>query len=215
MKVFIRVFRALQRSKNKTATAEINDTKTTSDSVSAPPVNMVTLKSSPKVCFNMLDKDLETKAPSVPRKKLQVVESFMAIAAKHDDKALLATFKSPSARIHLEDGFSMDAQTFCDTLRIMWDAFPDHKFCYETLEVVGETVELDNLVSSATHTGAPYTIGPKFPAIPAAGKYVINDQERLVFTFTEDGERLEDMSVISFGNVTGPAGFYEQIGGKL
>ena len=145
---------------------------------------------------------------------LEIIEEFMLIMKRHDHDALLAAFETPSSKVHLEDNFSTDAKTFSSTLKTMWDAFPDHAFHYDSVYAQGETVVIDGLVSSATHTGAPYTIGEAYPPIPATGKHVINDEERFVFTFTPDG-KVESMAVISFGNVTGPAGFYEQIGGEL
>ena len=48
---------------------------------------------------------------------------------------------------------------------------------------------------------------------PRGSKLVVNDEERFVFSFTPDG-KIKKMDVISFGNVTGPAGFYEQVSGK-
>ena len=207
MKLFSRVFRpARNGTKKKKASSNSSDRKVLSKNAGSGADDKSTATKSTQ----------PSEAPSTELTKVQIAENFMEIAARHDSEELLAAFSSPRARIHLEDGFSMSADSFCGALKHMWDAFPDHKFRYETVFTKdgGNAVVIDGLVSSATHTGVPYTIGEKYPAIPAAGKYVINDEERFLFTFAKNG-KLASMSVISFGNVTGPAGFYEQIGGKL
>lgn len=144
----------------------------------------------------------------------------MNAMAQHDIKALLATF-APSAKVHLEDGFQCEAQTFCTVHMIpLWESFPDFAFEYDSnLVVEGDKIHVEKVHAIGTHTGAPYSLGLKYPAIEAQGKSIRTDEESFVFHFEQvEGSgkwKIREFVVISFGSLTGPAGTYELIGGKL
>ncbi|CAB9525225.1 expressed unknown protein [Seminavis robusta] len=148
--------------------------------------------------------------------KVKIVEDWIKNSNRHRSDKLLEAFASGRSKVHLEDGFSTHAETFCDGMQNIYEAFPDFAFHYDSIEQENSTtVAVEGLVASGTHTGAPYTIDAKhFPAIPATGRHVINDEERFVFVFTDDN-KIKSFAVIGFGNVTGPPGLYEQIGGNV
>ena len=62
------------------------------------------------------------------------------------------------------------------------------------------------------HTGPAFGFAV-FPPVPTTNKHVVLDPERLWFTL-KDG-KIDKIEVIALGNLTGPAGLYLSIGGKM
>ena len=90
-------------------------------------------------------------------------------------------------------------------------SFPDfcliHKFLKDGRN--GEPVAA-RFVAVGTHTGVPFGFGPCEP-IPAQGKKVINDPEEFHYFFRKG--KICRIRVYPQGDMTGPSGFYTQIGG--
>ena len=159
------------------------------------------------------------------RKKLPdhvlIVEEFLEAVSRHD-KDVLSFFVSPLCQVHLEDDFSTNAQLYCESLLPdLWKAFPDYQLKYKSIRRAGDDdrrcrVLVEGVTSFGNHTGTAYSIGPDYPPIPAFGRRVKTDEERFLCTFAECGTKLQELTIVSLGVVTGPAGFYEQVlGGRL
>lgn len=113
-----------------------------------------------------------------------------------------------------EDDFTITPRQWAQVAGNTKASFPNMKFDYESIkEVRPNKIEIEGLCFSGTHTGEPFTFAPPFPAIPATGIHVVNDEERLIFTMEDD--KIKSVEVISLGAHTGPPGAYEQIGGCL
>jgi len=100
-------------------------------------------------------------------------------------------------------------------------SFPDFRFQYERavpISVSNDDDDEEEVVvvvllgfrASGTHTGEPYGLGP-CEAIPATGKRVLNDPEE-VYCFLR-GDKIARIVDYPRGEMTGPPGFYTQIGG--
>ena len=150
---------------------------------------------------------------------------------------ILACYASPDTPMIAEDGEQYKASDLAFFCTNICKSLPDfhmtygkvtyraktpkqHKNTYrskeedESEEIVAE-VELDNLVVSGTHTGAPYTMAPGvLPEIPPSGKFIQNDEERMVFYFNKKGQIVKSL-LISLGVHTGPIGVYTLAGGDV
>jgi hypothetical protein len=105
---------------------------------------------------------------------------------------------------------------FADIIALIHASFPDGRFDYTDIYdgEVPNTVVVEGFRFTGTHTGKPYSFLPRVPALPASGKHVANDEERLYFTMSVD-HKIEHVTVIAMGMHTGPAGIYEQLDGSL
>ena len=113
-----------------------------------------------------------------------------------------------------EDGYSISSREWVHACTVIKASFPNMRFDYESIKEAGPSkVAVEGLRFSGTHSGEPYSFAPPFPAIPATGIHVENDEERLELGM-EDG-KIKSMLVISLGLHTGPPGVYEKIGGSL
>lgn len=130
---------------------------------------------------------------------------------------LLACFPSSKAKFKPEDFPSFDADTLVTVMEAIHQSFPDVQWTFKNIKAGTEphVVVCEGVRCSGTHTGAPYSFAPGFPAIPATHKFVQNDEEKLYFTLTPDTHKIRKVQIFALGCVTGPAGLYEQIGGKV
>ena len=115
--------------------------------------------------------------------------------------------------IEFPDAATMNFDEFRQEMENCFASFPDTRFSYSPAKVVqpGKMAIISKLSVSGTHTGKPYGFGP-YPEIEAKGIKVQNDPERMTVTANENGE----ISLVLFeplGEMTGPPGFYTQIGG--
>lgn len=128
--------------------------------------------------------------------------------------AMLECFSSKKALFAPEDFPALSVEVMAQGHINLMKSFPDMKFTYKKIiEEEPNLVRVEGLVCSGTHTGEPYSMAPGFPAIPATGKFCQNDEEQLYVTLVDN--KIEKVEIVAFGSVTGPAGFYEQIGGDL
>jgi hypothetical protein len=150
-------------------------------------------------------------------------------------KRILDCFASPDSPLIAEDGEKYKATDLSDLCVNICKSFPDFHMKYgdvtfidksvqgngqsvvdKTLsdeETIVAQVELDGLIVSGTHTGAPYTIAPGvLPALPPSGTYVENDEQRMVF-FLNKKAKIVKSQLISLGVHTGAIGLYTLAGG--
>jgi hypothetical protein len=127
-----------------------------------------------------------------------------------------ASFQSRYAIFEVDDLPDLPCFIFADIIELIHASFPDGRFDYTDIYdgVVPNTVVVEGFRFTGTHTGMPYSFLPGVPALPASGKHVANDEERLYFTMGVD-HKIEHVTVIAMGMHTGPAGIYEQLIGSL
>lgn len=145
----------------------------------------------------------------------RLMEAYNHFSSVEDYVSL---FSSPEKKvISFEDDYPNISPRLCaEGVRDLHMSFPDVRFVYDKIRLGDETNEvvIEGLRAQGTHTGAPYTFAPEvFPAIPATGIHCVNDEE--VIELKLKSGKIESMQVISLGCMTGPPGFYEQIGGSL
>ena len=118
-------------------------------------------------------------------------------------------------RYIFEDGQSLKVGEVAQAQILIRKSFPDFKFNYTSMEVLlgPNTVTIEGLQASGTHTGEPFTYAPTIPAIPATGIHCANDEERAIIEFDDETGKIKTIRVISMGTKTGLIGLYEQIGG--
>jgi hypothetical protein len=127
-----------------------------------------------------------------------------------------ASFQSRYAMFEVDDLPDLPCYIFADIIELIHASFPDGRFDYTDIYDgdVPNTVVVEGFRFTGTHTGKPYSYLPHVPALPASGKHVANDDERLYFTMSVD-HKIEHVTVIAMGMHTGPAGIYEQLNGSL
>ncbi|CAB9507358.1 expressed unknown protein [Seminavis robusta] len=126
----------------------------------------------------------------------------------------LSHFASPDVVIKFEDMPSITARIMAVEMDKCYKSFPNLHFHYESVkEVRPGHVLVEDLQVSGTHTGEPFAFA-HFPAIPTSNKHLVNDHERLWFTVNKEG-KIVLQEAIALGSVTGIAGFYMQLGGKM
>ena len=156
-----------------------------------------------------------------------------------DDNELYAQriidcFASPDSPLIAEDGEKYTTTDLANLCIMICKSFPDFHMkygdvtyidkegssnhtsfgtnCPEEERIVAQ-VELDALIVSGTHTGEPYTIAPDvLPALEPSGKYVENDEQRMVFFLNKDAKIVKSQ-LVSLGVHTGAIGLYTLAGG--
>ncbi|CAB9496823.1 expressed unknown protein [Seminavis robusta] len=167
-------------------------------------------------------KSSKTKPPSsIPQEVEEfktanetVVAGLIDVINGHGTAEEMASFfKSGDIRVKFEDAPSITAAMFTGVVKMLHGSFPDFRLQYESIkEDRSGVVLVEELRASGTHTGEPFGFA-HFPPIPASHKHVINDPERMWFK-VRDG-KIVDIECLSLGDLTGPPGFYLQLGGKM
>ncbi|CAB9502558.1 expressed unknown protein [Seminavis robusta] len=122
-------------------------------------------------------------------------------------------FSSGGVPVKFEDAPSITSDIWIAETEKAQQSFPDIHFQYESIK--GDRsgmVLVEELNASGTHTGKPYGFA-HFPPVSTTYNFIVNDPERLWFK-VKDG-KITAMEVISLGDLTGPPGFYAQVGGKM
>ncbi|CAB9498180.1 unknown protein [Seminavis robusta] len=126
---------------------------------------------------------------------------------------LLQFYASDDVPVKFDDMHIMPAVAVQTEVVKLTKSFQDFKFSYESVkEIKPGTVIVEDLVVSGTHNGEPYKF-MAFPPIPATGKHVVLDPERVWFVM-KDGKIVKHM-ILALGNLTGPPGMYISIGGNM
>mmetsp|Transcript_2149 Transcript_2149/g.4692 ORF Transcript_2149/g.4692 Transcript_2149/m.4692 type:complete len:207 (-) Transcript_2149:104-724(-) len=166
-----------------------------------------------------LKKSKKTDAPIEKERKslaLRVAERYIGLYRSepgHEEE--LRELFHPGSFYTFEDIPPIPTSASVDVLKGLNASFLDIKWEYDEMkEPRPGLVEVSGFRVSGTHNGAPYTFHPNFPAIPAAGKFCQNDEETMTLHINEHG-KIEQIQIVALGILTGPAGFYEQIGGKM
>ena len=145
----------------------------------------------------------------------RLVEEFMEVLNSNPTvEEQLRFHESPNIRIKFDDEPSMTILEMSNIItNTVYKSFPDFQFSYESLRQFSPgVVVLENCQPNGTHTGTPFQL-PNLPPIPAAGKFVKLDPERLFFTIRSG--KIAEIEVVALGRTTGPLGLYEGLGGQL
>ncbi|CAB9496817.1 expressed unknown protein [Seminavis robusta] len=142
------------------------------------------------------------------------ITSFLAAMNNHQSMdQLLNFFSSPEVEVKFEDAPSITAAMWASETEKLSKSFPDIQYSYESIKQDHHgLVVVEELQVSGTHSGEPYSFA-YFPPVPTTNKHIINDPERVWFK-VKDG-KIALVQDISLGDLTGPPGFYVQIGGKM
>ncbi|CAB9517116.1 expressed unknown protein [Seminavis robusta] len=142
----------------------------------------------------------------------QLVRYYMHAKNRHATTEELLPLFHETATVKFDDQGCLTAVQLVTEIHKLYQAFEDLSFSFESVKEVrpGEVL-VEQLVVSGTHTGN--LIFMDLPAIPASGKHVVLDPER-VWVNVEDG-KIAKMDVMALGNLTGPPGLYVSVGGKL
>ncbi|CAB9525855.1 expressed unknown protein [Seminavis robusta] len=145
----------------------------------------------------------------------QIIANYLEVLNGHGSvEEMLAFFASPDVGVYPDGGDPATAAMFANILRDCYLSFEDMCFDgHSVKEVKPGVVLLEDNVVAGTHTGAPYQPLPSLAAVPASGKRVTLDPERVFFQI-KDG-KITKMDVISQGVHTGVEGLYVLAGGSF
>ena len=108
----------------------------------------------------------------------------------------------------------MPFELFFSSCKAIWESFPEQQLAWDSVkEIRPGVVKVKNYKGYGRHTGKPYSFGP-YPPIKAKGAVVDEKPCHLIIT-------LKRGKVVGFeinayhGDVVGPPGYYQQIGGDL
>lgn len=158
---------------------------------------------------------------------VRTIEKRIAIAREHWNCVVGNNLRAARALVSddMHVHFMDDAKDLYMDIR--WDdwalehermcaSFPDLSMRYFNVTHCCGAVVLQGVRFSGTHTGAAYAFGP-CPLIETTHKYVENDPEEIYYFFQSGKEKHKDkicrIIVCPKGEMTGPAGFYTQLGG--
>uniref|UniRef100_A0A7S3KXR5 SnoaL-like domain-containing protein n=1 Tax=Amphora coffeiformis TaxID=265554 RepID=A0A7S3KXR5_9STRA len=106
---------------------------------------------------------------------------------------------------------NMKMTDFLNEFVRVFKAFPDLNFLWKDIKQVQPgVVEIGFFQVTGTHTGEPWGFEP-FPAVPAEGRKVKTDPERIVFQ--TEGGKFRKITYIASSDQSGLPGIYRQIGG--
>jgi hypothetical protein len=76
----------------------------------------------------------------IPKKptRFQIAEAWIQSYNNHNADELLNAFVSGNSHVHLEDGFSTNAKTFCDCMKRIYETFPNFIFHYGSIKLEDE-----------------------------------------------------------------------------
>ena len=108
----------------------------------------------------------------------------------------------------------MSFDLFIDSCRAIWASFPDNIMTWDSItEIRPGVVRVKNFKGHATHSGRPYSFGP-YPPIKAKGAIV--DEKPCHLTFNLKRGKVVSFEINAYhGDLVGPPGYYQQIGGDL
>ena len=145
----------------------------------------------------------------------KIIADYLATLNRHGSvEEMLTFFASPDVEVAPEDAPAVPASVFAQILVDCYLSFQDMSFDGHSIkEIRPGVVYLEDNVVTGTHTGVPYQPLPSLPPVPASGKYVVLDPERVYFTM-ENG-KITRMEVIALGCNSGVTGLYTLAGGKM
>lgn len=143
---------------------------------------------------------------------MQALEVFMDILNRKSYTELLLLCER-AGDIWFEDA-TMGVQEYVEEMVRCSRVFPDLQFDYESIECNGQDQAIiKGLRVSGTHQG-PYGFGP-YPEIPATQIKCQNDPEDVFLWIDPADGKITKVKFIAKGKLTGPPGFYQQIGGVI
>ena len=196
----LKIFRSKQNTENKVAEGESKEVSTISGSSKNSNGTGKSHKSKAKQSSDVA----ETKPRNV-----KFVEKFVKVLNSHN-KEKMHTLFTPDAVFVPEDVPAVPIAHLLNIVDLLIASFPDLAFSYKVIKEDGENlIVVENIQSSGTHTGAPYSPMPdKLEPVAATGKYIAVDDEHWYLEI--EGGKIKKFSVIATGGCTGPVGMYER-----
>ena len=160
--------------------------------------------------------DSSFPAPTTSRRTLAeaAVEGFIEALNRVDVPRMRQLFEV-DAEVIFEDTFMSVAEYFEEMLRL-YPAFPDLSFTWQSVQAMGDDDDqaiLKGLRAQGTHT-RPYGFGP-YPEIEATHVVCKNDPEDVIVWVNPTNGKIRKAVFVPKGELTGPPGFYTQIGGLI
>lgn len=143
----------------------------------------------------------------------KTVALFFQLINRHRIQEIATQCFAPNGTIAFQN-MSTAIGEFCTEMESIVMSFPNFDISFTTIaEKSFGIVVVEDGVATGTHTGAAYGFGP-FPPVAKSHRTVRNDPERYEFHLDEN-QRITHCRVCcrDEGALSGPAGFYEQVGG--
>ncbi|KAL7560051.1 hypothetical protein ACA910_000088 [Epithemia clementina (nom. ined.)] len=192
---------ASSRSTTSTATIESRSTQNTNRSIAAAKPQVPALVSSV----------VAVQPPQTANEK--VVTEWMEQFRKHDIDAALAMTMDGFMMNWIDSDMDMLGKDFHESMKIAYASMPDLKFHYSSITSIDEErVLISNLYAYGTHTGAPFSFGP-YPPLEAKGAKF--QDAPIELTATVKNGKIAHSLCDAKGEMVGPPGMYEQLGGIL
>ena len=179
--------------------------------------NLFGNKSSKSTTKKSKQEGSDTKKESAPEaafedERLTVAKAYLQSKNNRDMEASRKLLTSDFVTQFKE--FEAELEDYARESQNLYDAFPDFNVKHTvdnpiTLREDGVVV-IDRIVPNGHHTGKPYSFGPCEPIEPK-GTYVENSPETIYLHFR--GDKIYKQEIVSHGEMTGPPGFYTQLGG--
>ncbi|KAL7558565.1 hypothetical protein ACA910_000089 [Epithemia clementina (nom. ined.)] len=143
----------------------------------------------------------------------KVVTEWMEQFRKHDIDAALAMTMDGFMMNWIDSDMDMLGKDFHESMKIAYASMPDLKFHYSSITSIDEErVLISNLYAYGTHTGAPFSFGP-YPPLEAKGAKF--QDAPIELTATVKNGTITHSLCDAKGEMVGPPGMYEQLGGIL
>ena len=153
-------------------------------------------------------KSVETQGTS---DAVTALQTFIDILDRGAIEELTHLFED-SAEVIFEDAF-MNISEYIEEMVRACRAFPDLKFKWKSVKAEGDNkAVIRGLQAQGTHQ-RPYGFGP-YPPIEATQIKCTNDPEDVIVWMGSKG-KISKAQFIPKGELTGPPGFYTQIGGLI
>lgn len=139
------------------------------------------------------------------------IESFIGILNRGATEEMPRLFQA-NADVVFTDAH-MTIEEYTEEMKRACQAFPDLSFTWQSVEAIGtDQAVVRGLRAQGTHKG-PYGFGP-YPTIEPTHIVCKNDPEEVTVWVSPHGQ-IRKALFVPKGQLTGPPGFYTQIGGII
>lgn len=161
--------------------------------------------------LNFANKELAKVGQSQETGAEAAVKAFIHVLGSGDMEGLPNLFEEHADIIFTEA--YMNIREYTEEMVRACKAFPDLSFTWQSVEAIGnDKAILRGLRAKGTHMG-PYGFGP-YPEVEATQTVCRNDPEEITVWISPNG-KIRKALFVPKGPLTGPPGFYEQIGGLI
>lgn len=188
---------------------EAETTWVTMDEIHAVHVSLAKCSAKSTETLKLTDQELQEK-------RIEAAKQFVARMNAHRITSIAELMTKDSYLHFLNQAKELDAELSWDcwsqAMEQLNESFPDFNVQYQNIVYKCGAVVMQGFRAGGTHTGKPFAFGPCEP-IETTGIKVLNDPEEILFFFHEGQDKIARFIVAPRGEMTGPAGFYTQLGG--